>query len=124
MNRIHSSSPLALDPSDASPLKKDQAPQDARAIRAEGLQRDGKKMVIAGFVITILGVVMYCAVNFAGEFKTGMDDVLYRNVVPFTWSTLAILGLGTLVWMVGSFTYLRGMMDADEDANEDRDTLK
>ncbi|NUQ74100.1 MAG: hypothetical protein HUU21_11140 [Polyangiaceae bacterium] len=114
MNRIHSSSPDALGRADV-------VNQDPRAIRAEGLQRDGKKMVIAGFVITILGVVMYCAVNFAGEMTDGMNGLAFRNVVPFTWGTLAVLGLGTLIWLVGSFTYLRGMMDADVDSTEERE---
>lgn len=76
-------------------------------------------MVVAGFVITILGVVLYCAACFAGGTDADMGDMLLRNAMPFARATLAVLGLGSLVWLIGSFTYLRGAMDADEDASED-----
>ncbi|MBI2375685.1 MAG: hypothetical protein HYV07_16940 [Deltaproteobacteria bacterium] len=76
-------------------------------------------MILAGFVITIVGVVLYCAVCFAGGMDADMGDILFKNAVPFAQATLAVLGLGTLVWLVGSFTYLRGAMDADEEAGEE-----
>lgn len=92
---------------------------DARAAGAESLQKTGKRMVVAGFVITIVGVVLYCAVSFAGGMNADMGDVLLKNAVPFARGTLAVLGLGTLVWLIGSFTYLRGAMDADQEPSED-----
>lgn len=72
-------------------------------------------MILAGFVITIVGVVLYCAICFAGEVDADMGDILFDNAVPFARAMLAVLGLGTLVWLIGSFTYLKGAMDADED---------
>lgn len=89
----------------------------SRASRAETMQKNGKGMILAGFVITVVGVVLYCLACFAGGVDAGMGDILFRNAVPFARATLGILGVGTLVWLVGSFTYLRGAMDADEDAN-------
>lgn len=124
MSSINSSSQLLLDRSDAPAARKGAAPEDARAALAEAQQKNGKRMVIAGFVITIVGVVLYCAVNFAGGVDAGMDNALFSNGVPFNWATLAILGLGTLVWLAGSFTYLRGMMDAEEDAHQERGASK
>lgn len=100
----------------ASPL----AAAQTRAERAESRQRAGKKMILAGFVVTILGVVLYCAACFAGGMDADMGDLLFRNAVPFARATLGVLGLGTLVWLVGSFTYLRGAMDADEESGETR----
>lgn len=95
------------------------APPDSRAARAESLQRRGKRMVVAGFVVTIACVVVYCAVTFAGGMSADMGDILFRNAAPAARATLAVLGLGTLVWLVGSFTYLRGALDADEDPDEE-----
>lgn len=89
-----------------------------RALRAESMQATGKKLIFAGFVITIVGVVAYCAACFAGGTDVDMQDLLLRNAVPFAHGTLAVLGFGTLVWLVGSFTYLRGATDADADAAE------
>lgn len=86
--------------------------------RAESLQRRGKAMILAGFIITIAGVILYCGVCFAGGMDAEMGDVLFRNAVPFGGATLAVLGLGTLVWLAGSVTFLRGAMDADEAAAE------
>ncbi|MBI2569842.1 MAG: hypothetical protein HYV63_22795 [Candidatus Schekmanbacteria bacterium] len=97
------------------------APRTSPAARAESLQRAGKGMIFAGFVITIVGVVLYCAVCFAGGMDADMGDLLFENAVPFARATLAVLGVGTLVWLVGSFTYLRGAMDADEDAGRENE---
>lgn len=89
-------------------------PRTSRAMRADSLQRRGKGMIFAGFIITIVCVVLYCAACFAGGADADMGDILLKNAVPFARATLAVQGLGTLLWLVGSFTYLRGAMDADE----------
>lgn len=82
----------------------------------EAAQRRGKRLIYAGFAITILGVVLYCLVCFAGGMNVELGDVLLQNSVPFTRVTLVILGLGTLSWLVGTFSYLRAVMDMDERA--------
>lgn len=89
-----------------------------RGAHAESMQRSGKTMIFGGFVITIIGVVSYCAVCFAGGINADLGDIIFRNAVPFARGTLAILGLGTLVWLIGSFTYLRGSMDAEDDGTD------
>lgn len=97
----------------------DAAPADSPATRAESMQKNGKRMVIAGFVISVVGVVLYCAVTFTGGIDAYTGDILFRNGVSLGKVTLAVLALGTLVWLVGSFTYLQGAMDADEESGED-----
>jgi hypothetical protein len=87
------------------------------ALGAEAMQRAGKRMILAGFIITIAGIVLYCAVCFAGGVDADMGDILLTNAVPFARATLAVLGVGVLVWLVGSFTYLNGAMDADDAAS-------
>lgn len=81
--------------------------------RAETLQRNGNWLIIAGFVITIVGVVLYCTVSFAADMSADLADVLFRNTVPFARTTLGVLGFGTLVWLVGSFMCLRGAVEAE-----------
>lgn len=92
------------------------AAQRTRAEHAEALQRRGRGLILGGFVITITGVVGYCVASFAGGMDADMGDILFRNSVPFARATLAVLGVGTLVWLAGSFTYLKGAMDADEES--------
>jgi hypothetical protein len=93
------------------------------AAKAEARQRAGKRMILAGFVIAIVGVVLYCVACFAGGASAGMDDILFRNAVPFARSMLAVLGFGTLLWLVGSFVFLRGAMDAEPDALDPTSTV-
>ena len=90
----------------------------ARARPRLAAERTILAMILAGFIITIVGVVLYCGVCFAGGMDAEMGDVLLRNAVPFAGATLAVMGLGTLVWLAGSVTFLRGAMDADEVAAE------
>ncbi|MCC7033698.1 MAG: hypothetical protein IT179_12795 [Acidobacteria bacterium] len=90
----------------------------ASAADAERRQRTGQRMILAGFVIAIAGVVAYCVASFGAGMSTAMEGVLFDNDVPFARATLAVLGLGTLVWLAGSITYLRGALDADEEAGE------
>lgn len=84
--------------------------------RAEAQQKLGRRMIVAGFVITIAGIFLYCLASFAGGVDADMGDILFENAEPFTRATLGVLGLGTLVWLVGSFKYLKGSMDAEDDA--------
>ncbi|MCC6552842.1 MAG: hypothetical protein IT372_07440 [Polyangiaceae bacterium] len=88
------------------------------AMRAESAQRAGKRMILAGFVIIVIGVVLYCAACFAGGMDADMGDALFRNAAPFARATLCVLGLGTVVWLVGSYRYLQGVMDADDRAGD------
>lgn len=83
-------------------------------VRAERHQRIGQWMIIAGFVVTVLGVVGYCLASFAGGMNAGVSEILFANAVPFARATLVTLGLGTALWLVGSVMYLHGLMTADE----------
>lgn len=87
---------------------------------AVALQRRGKNLIFAGSVITIVGVVLYCAVCFAGGVDTELGAILLENTIPFGRATLGVLGIGTVMWLIGSFTYLRGAMDADEDTQPEQ----
>ncbi len=83
---------------------------------AERRQRAGERMILAGFVIAIAGVVGYCVASFAAGTSTTMEGILLDDDVPFARAALAVLGAGTVVWLAGSITYLRGALDADEEA--------
>ena len=111
LGRDAGSLPISVDP-----RARASAERATPATLAEDRQRSGKTMILLGFVITVVGVVLYCAVCFASGMDVDLGDVLLRNTVPLARLTLGVLGLGTLVWLVGSFTYLRGAMDADEES--------
>lgn len=104
----------AVPPSRPRGKARSSSPPLSRAEKAAARQRTGKRMIVAGSALAVLGVVLYCLASFAGDLGAGMGDVVLRNAVPYARGALAIIGLGTLVWLVGSITYLRGVMDADE----------
>lgn len=86
--------------------------------RAEALQHRGRRMVVVGYVVTMVAVVLYCVACLSGGLSADMGDLLLQNAVPFGRATLALLGLGTASWVIGSFTYLRGAMDAEVDQGQ------
>lgn len=107
--------PLASENVNALPLprsaKKDGAV--SRTAQPEQLQRNGKLLTIAGTVVTIIGVVLYCIACFAGGVSEDLGAILLDNVAPFARGTLAVLGLGTVMWLAGSVMYIKGTMDAE-----------
>jgi len=72
--------------------------------------RDGRRLILAGFVIALLGIVAYCFVGLsapAEAIASGPSDMIGPS--------LGVIGIGTLLWLVGSFVFLRGAMDSDPD---------
>lgn len=75
--------------------------------------RRGRALVVSGFAVAVLGVLGYCAVCFAGGVHHELGQLLLESSTPFI-TTLAVIGTGTALWLVGSMTYLAAAMDADE----------
>lgn len=67
--------------------------------------RNGKNMVIVGFVIAIVGIVLYCIASFSAE--------LGQNEPVFIKESLIVVGMGVLVWLVGAIKYVNAVIDAD-----------
>jgi uncharacterized membrane protein len=79
----------------------------------EQRMRDGKRLILAGFVIAVLGIVAYCVAGLSAPIEAGRTSGLGAFVVP----SLCIIGLGTLLWLIGSIRFLRGSMDSREDTS-------
>jgi hypothetical protein len=78
---------------------------------AERRMRRGKRLVISGFVVTVAGIIGYCLACFGAS-----QNVTARSIEEAGWfvtPALGVLGLGTLLWLVGSFLFLCGAMDGD-----------
>ena len=80
----------------------------------EKRMRDGRRLVLAGFIIAVLGIVAYCFVGLSApagaEIVSGPADMIGP--------ALGVIGIGTLLWLVGSFVFLRGAMDSDPDGSD------
>lgn len=64
--------------------------------------RTGRKLVIAGFLISILGILLYCLPTVSSEITMGAN------------SGLTVLGLGVLCWLVGAVKYLNAVIDSND----------
>ena len=67
--------------------------------------RNGKNLVIAGFVISIVGIILYCMASFSTGF--GQDEPVFIK------ESLGVVGAGVLVWLVGAIKYLNAAIDSD-----------
>ncbi len=81
--------------------------------RAEQQMRRGKQFVISGFVVAVVGIVAYCVVCFTAGLNQELGSALLASPGWLVGPTLGIIGLGTMLWLVGSFIYLSGGMESD-----------
>ncbi len=81
--------------------------------RAEQRMRRGKQLVISGFIVAVVGMVAYCVACFSAAANQELGSALLESPGWLVGPTLGIIGLGTLLWLVGSFVYLSGAMDSD-----------
>ncbi len=81
--------------------------------RAEQRMRRGKQLVISGFIVAVVGIVAYCVACFSAGVNQELGSALLESPGWLVGPTLGIIGLGTLLWLVGSFVYISGGMDSD-----------
>ena len=83
--------------------------------RAERQMRRGKRLVISGFVVAAVGMVTYCVVGLSAGVNQQTGSAFLESSGWLHGATLAIIGLGMLLWLVGSILYVNGGMDSDPD---------
>ncbi|MEW6278301.1 MAG: hypothetical protein AB1758_06745, partial [Candidatus Eremiobacterota bacterium] len=70
--------------------------------------RRGQRLVISGFVVAIVGIIGYCVTCLSAAVSQDLGSYLVENPGPLVGPALGTIGLGTLLWLVGSFLYLAG----------------
>lgn len=95
--------------SEASTLSKKYASAERRMLF-------GKRVVIAGFVVAILGVIAYCLASFNSDLNQQFGDVEYSGGLLSL--SLGMIGLGTLLWLIGSFIHLKAAMESDPEKSD------
>lgn len=73
--------------------------------------RKGKALVVAGWVIAMVGVLVYCVASFAAGADVGLAEILLDGAVPAARVGLIVVGVGTLVWLVGSVVHMNAALD-------------
>lgn len=80
---------------------------------AEQRMRHGQRLVMGGFVVAVLGIVAYCVVCLSASVGLEVGSTASEGSAWLVGPTLGVIGLGTLLWLVGSFNYFNGAMDSD-----------
>jgi len=83
--------------------------------RAEQRMRRGKRIVISGFVVAVAGIIGYCVAGLSAAMSPALGATFLESPGWLAGPALGVIGLGTLLWLVGSFICLSGAMDSDPD---------
>lgn len=78
----------------------------------------GKKIVISGFVVSTVGVIVYCAAGLNANLNQQFGDSFLDNSGWPLAVGLATIGLGTFLWLIGSFIHLKGAMGCDPEKSD------
>ncbi|HET7754526.1 MAG TPA: hypothetical protein VFK85_11510 [Anaeromyxobacteraceae bacterium] len=86
----------------------------------ESRKRLGKTLVVAGWISAVIGVVLYCVASFAGDADADLAAIVLHGAVPAARAALAVIGGGTLLWIVGSVVHINAALDeADLESGRD-----
>lgn len=87
--------------------------RDRRAARSrpELRARRGKILVVAGWVVALVGIVVYCAATFASQSDADLGAILLHGAIPAARGGLGVIGLGTLMWLIGSVIHAGAVLD-------------
>ncbi len=89
------------------------SPEEEAYARAEQRMQRGKRLVISGFIVAVLGIVTYCVASFSAGVNMELGAAFLENPWQLVGLPLGMIALGTLLWLVGSFVYLDAAMDSD-----------
>src|SRR5512146_31575 len=95
------------------------SPRALQRARFETRQRQGKTLVVAGWISAMLGVVLYCIASFSGDANADLAAIVLHGAIPAARAALVIVGGGTLLWIIGSVLHATAVLDAaDLDARK------
>lgn len=84
-----------------------------RDTRPESRALQGKILVVAGWVVALVGIVVYSVATFASEVDVDLAAIVVHGANPAARTGLIVIGVGSLMWLVGSVRHLNGVMDGE-----------
>lgn len=106
--------PHVLTPAGGAIESSEQGRSQAEAARPAARERQGKALVVAGWITAVIGIVLYCAASFAGETDADLAAILFHGAVPAARAALVVIGCGTLLWVVGTVVHANAALDGAE----------
>ena len=81
--------------------------------RAPGSEEWGRKAILSGFLISTLGMVIFCYVTLGDGLDADIYNSLFQNGV-IGWAALLFLIMGVGVWFAGNIVLLKEGDRADQ----------
>jgi hypothetical protein len=79
----------------------------------EGGREWGRKAILAGWIITMIGIVGYCFVMMRAPQDTGLLEALFSQGILGWASAVLILG-GVATWVAGNYAFVREVVELPE----------
>lgn len=79
--------------------------EDKQKVSAVSEIKRGKALIVAGFVVSIMGIVAYCVAGFTAPSGQELSSIGKVG--------LALVATGTACWFMGAFKYFHGAIAAD-----------
>lgn len=84
--------------------------QKARSEKPAAARETGHRMILLGWVITMIGIVGYVVTMSRAPESSGVIDALSSQGL-FGWASLLVLAAGVIVWVIGSVMMLTDVME-------------
>lgn len=81
------------------------APADRQKVLSVVEIQAGKKLIIAGFVTAVAGIIAYCLAGFTADFG--------QQISAMGKTGLAMIAAGTACWFFGAVKYFHGAVQAN-----------
>jgi hypothetical protein len=79
----------------------------------EGGREWGRKAILAGWIITMMGVVGYCFAMMRSDQSAGLLEALFSQGWLGWLSAVLILG-GVATWLAGNYAFVREVVELPE----------
>jgi hypothetical protein len=88
-----------------------------KAAEVAGGREWGRKAILAGWVITMLGVIGYVFAMMQAGQDTGLLEALFSQGFLGWLSAVLLLG-GVATWLVGNYAFVREVVELPEEETE------
>lgn len=83
---------------------------DPRVLELNAPTPRGIWLTVGGFLVAVLGMVLYCTVCLGGETTEEFGMSFLRHGQGQVGISLGIIGLGVVMWFIGSFQQMSDLM--------------
>lgn len=91
--------------------------QERQSASVEGGREWGRKAILAGWIITMVGVVGYVLAMLRADQDAGLLEALFTQGV-LGWGSAILLMGGVATWLAGNFAFVREVVELPNEESE------